>query len=157
MKQGAQLEIASRPEAIWPYCSEPLLLTSWFSGWHNLNRKVEGPVKRGETFGITVLDFDQEQPRKVEVIEYKERIKVTYRIYNMSSEPPRFDDIIFQLAPVKNSTKVEIANEMDGLRLSLFTRLLWLIFRNFRAAREGGWKEALTKLKNKIENSTNPK
>ena len=135
MKVHETIDIAARPEQVWPFLVDPQRMADWHAKLEEVRRSGAGPVYVGERFGTTYIMSKKKQNRQdseAEVLRCEPWTTLVLRHRILEQGPNRYVEETFQLSPRAEGAETHVEHTVDFGRagMPLWVRaLMWFITR----------------------------
>jgi uncharacterized protein YndB with AHSA1/START domain len=132
------IEIAARPEEVWPLIADPQQMAAWNEKLVSVNRRDVGPVRLGERFEAVYQMSGKRRETTVEVLRCQPPLALTLRHRMAGESAERFVDESYDLFAEGNATRVEQGVDFSHAGLPLWARaLMWFVSTFGRPSGEG--------------------
>ncbi|MBX3413451.1 MAG: SRPBCC family protein [Pirellulales bacterium] len=124
-----RIQIAARPDQVWPYVADPELMAGWNPKIVGVDREARGLLTIGERFWITYRMTRQSERFRVTVVELAVPSRLVLRHEGDPARPDRFVLEEYRLDEVQGgTTRVKQQLHLRNAGLPLWLRpLLWLL------------------------------
>jgi uncharacterized protein YndB with AHSA1/START domain len=132
------IDIAARPEDVWPLIADPQRLAAWNVKLVSVKRTAAGPVQLGERFEAVYQMSGKQRAVSTEVVRLQPPLALTLR-HRLAEEPPElFVDESYDLFTVGKVTRVQQGVDFSHAGLPLWARaIMWFISTFGRPIGEG--------------------
>jgi uncharacterized protein YndB with AHSA1/START domain len=132
------VQIAARPEEVWPLIADPQRMAAWNKKLVSVTRHAVGPVRLGERFDAVYQMSGKRREATTEVVRCQPPLALTLRHRLAGESPERFVDESYDLFADGNVTRVEQGVDFSHAGLPLWARIImWFISTFGRSSGEG--------------------
>ncbi len=135
MKIYESIDVAARPEDVWPFLADPQRMADWHAKLTEVRRSGVGPVHVGERFGTTYVMREKSgrpQEATTEVLCCQPWTTLVLRHHLPVGERAGYVDETYQLLPRGEGagTRVEQTVDFAGAGMPVWIRaMMWCITR----------------------------
>lgn len=121
--------IDASPEEVWPYVSDPHLMSQWNEKLAAINRRKEGKVDRGEKYQIRYRMSGKETDSEVTVMESTAPNRIGYQ-HQIHTKGKQYEAIeAYELKPVGEQTEFCQIIDISKAMLWWAKPLVWFLNR----------------------------